>query len=65
MNNNLLLSITEVSELLGISRPSTYQLAHRTDFPVVHLGGRTLVPLEQLKQWLEDQMQQAHDASNG
>ena len=52
-------------ELLGISRPSTYQLAHRADFPVVHLGGRMLVPLEQLKQWLEDQRQQANDASNG
>lgn len=44
MNNKLLLSITEVSELLGISRPSTYQLAHRADFPVVHLGGADARP---------------------
>ena len=65
MSSKLLLSSTEVSELLGMSRPSTYGLAHRADFPVVQLGGRMLVPLEQLKQWLEDQRQQANDASNG
>lgn len=33
----LVLTIPEAAELLGLSTRSTYTLAHRDDFPVVHL----------------------------
>ena len=39
MENKLLLSATEVSNLLGLSRPSVYQLMHRADFPMIRIGG--------------------------
>lgn len=57
MEDKLLLSATEVANLLGLSRPSVYQLMRRADFPLVRLGGRVLVPTEMLKKWLDRQVQ--------
>ena len=57
MEDKLLLSATEVANLLGLSRPSVYQLMRRADFPLVRLGGRVFVPTEMLKKWLDRQVQ--------
>ena len=56
MSNKLLLSVSETAALMGLSKPTVYQLTRRADFPVVRLGGRVLVPAEMLKQWLEQQV---------
>ena len=37
-------SITEVAQVLGISRASTYEAAHRGELPVRVIGRRLLVP---------------------
>ena len=37
-------SITEAAQVLGISRASAYEAAHRGELPVRVIGGRMLVP---------------------
>lgn len=56
MKDKMLLSISEVAAVLGISRPSIYQLIHSADFPIVRLGGRVLIPVKQLEDWLDAQV---------
>lgn len=56
MKDKMLLSISEVAAVLGISRPSIYQLIHSADFPIVRLGGRVLIPVKQLEDWLDEQV---------
>ena len=62
MENKLLLSATEVSNLLGLSRPSVYQLMLRADFPMIRIGGRVLVPVDGLRVWLTQQVQNGEEA---
>lgn len=56
MEDKMLLSISEAAAALGISRPSIYRLLHTEDFPVVHLGGRVLIPTKQLEDWIDAQV---------
>ncbi len=49
------LNVGEAAELLGVSRPTIYRLMRRSDFPVLHIGRRTLVHGERLKAWAERQ----------
>jgi excisionase family DNA binding protein len=50
-----ILTMDQVRQLLGISRPMAYQLAHRKGFPVVRFGRTLRVPKEALVKWLERQ----------
>jgi excisionase family DNA binding protein len=43
-DDRLVYSVTEVGELLGISRAFAYELVARGELPVVRLGRRRLVP---------------------
>mgnify|MGYP004673597365 FL=1 len=56
MENKMLLSISEVATTLGVSRPTIYRLLYTEDFPVVHLGGRVLIPIKQLEDWIDAQV---------
>ena len=49
------LNIKEVSEVLGVSRTTVYELMHREDFPAFKIGARTLVPREKLIEWVNKQ----------
>ena len=46
------LNAKEVSECLGISRSSTYNLFHSEDFPALHVNARLLVTKENFRKWL-------------
>lgn len=50
----LVYSIPEVAELLGISKPTAYELANRADFPILHVGKRKIVPRAALDKWLAE-----------
>ena len=50
-----LLNMKQVQQLLGISKPMTYALAHRQGFPVVRFGRAIRVQREALLKWLERQ----------
>lgn len=51
----LAVSAAEAARLLGISRPKVYELMGREDFPAFKLGGRTLVSVEGLREWIAAQ----------
>ncbi len=51
----LAVGTTEAARLLGVSRPTIYQYIHQNDFPAFKLGGRTLVSVEGLREWVAAQ----------
>lgn len=46
---------TEAARLLGISRPTLYQLLNRQDFPSFRVGGRVLISVAGLQEWIDRQ----------
>ena len=54
-NEPMCLAVDDLCGLLGISRPTAYELVHRADFPKVKVGRRILVPRAGLEKWLEVQ----------
>lgn len=55
MTDKLTLNITEAAELLGVSRPTVYQLIHRDDFPSFTIGKRVLISRSGLEAWVAAQ----------
>jgi excisionase family DNA binding protein len=49
------LTLKHVQEVLGISRPKTYELAHTRGFPAVRFGRAIRVPREAFLRWLDQQ----------
>lgn len=52
------ISVPEAAKLMSVSKPKMYELIHMEGFPAVKLGGRTLVPLDGLKAWMQSQVEQ-------
>lgn len=61
-NGKIAISVPKAAELLSISRPIAYQLARQADFPSFSVGGRTLVSVQGLVQWVAEQ---AHREGGG
>lgn len=57
LNRKVALNITEVAEVLGVSRSVVYQLIHRADFPSFKIGKRVVVPRLALEEWANAQVQ--------
>lgn len=51
----LALSVGEAAALLGVSKPTVYELIHRADFPSFQIGRRTLISRVRLAEWVEAQ----------
>lgn len=49
----LFLNASLVSQVLGISPSTTYELMHEPGFPVLRVGSRMVVPREKFIQWVE------------
>lgn len=49
----LFLNAAMVAKVLGIAPSSSYELMHETDFPVLKVGSRIVVPKEKFIQWVE------------
>ena len=50
------LSVEEMGEVLGISRPTAYELVHAVDGPpVIRIGRCIRIPADGLKAWMERQ----------
>ena len=51
------LSIVEVAEQLGVSRPTVYSLLERRDHPLpcVRIGRRRIIPRRELEAWLQEE----------
>ena len=48
----LFLNAATVARVLGISPSSGYELMHETDFPVLKIGNRMVVPKEKFVEWV-------------
>lgn len=51
----LAISATEAARILGVSRPTVYQLFHKDGFPAFKIGNRTLVSVDGLRVWIAKQ----------
>ena len=49
----LMLSVTEVAAVLGISRAGAYELARSSGFPALKIGSRIVVPKDKLLAWID------------
>lgn len=57
--DKLAYSITETAQVLGVSRPTVYALIKQPGFPVFQIGGRKLVSVEGLRDWVRSQAEVA------
>ena len=48
----LMLNKKQLSDLLGISDTSAYELVQEADFPSLRIGKRIVVPKEELRRWI-------------
>lgn len=56
MQDRLTWTPEELCEVLGVSRPTAYQLCKRADFPSVRVSPRRIViPKDALEKWLAEQ----------
>ena len=53
----LFLNAETVAKVLGIAPSSSYELMHESDFPVLKIGSRMVVPKEKFIQCVEEHTQ--------
>ena len=51
----LFLNAELISQVLGVSISSAYELMHEEAFPSVRIGSRFVVPKDKFRQWVEQQ----------
>ena len=47
-------TVTEVAELLGISRSYAYEMVKEKKLPVLDLGRRKVIPKSSLDEWIKE-----------
>ncbi|HIW28042.1 MAG TPA: helix-turn-helix domain-containing protein [Candidatus Lawsonibacter pullicola] len=52
----LFLNADTVGKVLGVSPASTYELMHESNFPVLRVGSRMVVPKEQFIRWVNERV---------
>ena len=52
----LMLSVTDMAEVLGISRAGAYELVKTEGFPAFSIGSRIIIPKEEFIAWIKRQM---------
>ena len=52
----LILSVSQVAIVLGISRTSSYYLVKEKDFPSITIGSRIVVPKDELILWIKNKI---------
>ncbi len=58
-NERMTLSVSEAADILGVSRPSLYQLIDKPGFPSFRVGRRVLISRAGLARWVEQQTEGA------
>ena len=49
----LMLSVPEVTKVLGISRAGAYELVRSAGFPKIRIGNRIVVPRDKFIAWID------------
>ena len=53
---HLMLSVQDVSAVLGISRAGAYELVKSEGFPAMNIGSRIIVPKEDFILWIKQKV---------
>lgn len=48
----LILTVPDVSNVLGIGLANAYSIVRRPDFPSITLGSRIIIPRDQFTEWI-------------
>ena len=48
----LTMTVSELAQQLGVSKPTAYTLTKREDFPSISIGKRIIVPISDFHKWL-------------
>lgn len=57
LSDKLALSVRDAAAVLSVSERTVYELLHRSDFPALKIGGRTLISRSGLEDWISEQAQ--------
>ena len=49
------ISVAELSIQMGISLPKAYEMTKQPGFPIIIIGARILIPVDQFNKWLEEE----------
>ena len=53
------ITVLELAKLLGVSKPTAYDLTKRDGFPAIRVSDRRIIiPVESLNRWLNDPVNQ-------
>lgn len=52
MVQRLTMSVCEMAQQLGISKPIAYELARQEGFPALRIGKRVIIPVLAFQEWL-------------
>lgn len=52
------MTVADAAAEMCVSRATVYDLAHRADFPAIHLGKRIIIPRSAFYKWLEEHVGQ-------
>lgn len=65
MLNKMCMSVSEMAEQLGISKPKAYELAASKKFNVVKIGKRIIIPIAAFEAWLMNSTANVYKNSKG
>lgn len=52
----MMLSVSQVAKVLGISRTRSYELVNEKGFPKIKIGTRIVVPKDEFKLWIQKEI---------
>ena len=52
----MMLSVSQVAKVLGISRTRSYELVNEKGFPKIKIGTRIVVPKDEFRLWIQKQI---------
>lgn len=56
LTDRLLVNVTEAAEIMGVSRPTMYEIINRDDFTAdFRIGSKHLISVKGLQEWIEKQ----------
>lgn len=64
MNEKRIYTVKEIQEILGISRPTVYELLKQNVFNSVIVGGKHIISKKSFDKWLDSNENLAEDEGN-
>ena len=60
----MMLSVSQVAKVLGISRTRSYELVNEKGFPKIKIGTRIVVPKDEFKLWIQKEIKKLRKDKN-